>query len=98
MELPEDEAQEEVTEAEPTPGRAQSAKPVARPQGGVAPSGDASASRPTLRSRTPQYQPLTQQEKRMAAQFEMTAEEYRKYSPSSDWQPDTQGSRGRRKF
>jgi uncharacterized membrane protein len=100
IEIPEDEALEEVEQEveRPTAGRAQSAKPVARPSGGVAPSGDASASRPLLRSRNERVEPLSREERQMAAQFGFkSAEEYRRYA-DPNWHPDTQGSKGRSKF
>jgi len=103
IEIPEDETFEEVELEkgmleQPTAGRAQSAKPVARPSGGVAPSGDASASRPLLRSRNERIEPLSREERAMAAQFGFkSAEEYRRYA-DPNWHPDTQGSKGRTKF
>jgi uncharacterized membrane protein len=103
VEIPEDEAFEDASlaaeeEQRPTAGRAQSAKPVARPSGGVAPSGDASASRPLLRSRNERIEPLSREERAMASQFGFkSAEEYRRYA-DPNWHPDTQGSKGRSKF
>lgn len=100
IDVPEDETLEEVSgvEERPETGRAQSAKPVARPSGGVAPSGDASASRPVLQSRSQRVQPLSREEKQIAQQFGFSsAEEYRKYADPS-WRPDTQGSKGRSRF
>lgn len=100
IEIPEDETLEEAepeAERQPT-GRAQSAKPVARPSGGVAPSGDASASRPLLRSKNERIEPLSREERTIAAQFGFkSAEEYRRYA-DPNWHPDTQGSKGRSKF
>jgi hypothetical protein len=83
----------------PNAGRApQGAKPVARQSGGVAPSGDASASRPTLRTRTERAQPLSNEERAVAERFGFTsAAEYRQYA-DKNWHPDTQGSKGRGRF
>lgn len=101
IEIPEDETLEEVEPEETRPtttGRAQSAKPVARPQGGVAPSGDASASRPLLRSKNERIEPLSREERMIASQFGFkSAAEYRQYA-DPNWHPDTQGSKGRSKF
>lgn len=101
IDVPEDETFEEVPSEETRPqtaGRAQSAKPVARPSGGVAPSGDASASRPLLRSKNERIAPLSREERTIAAQFGFkSAEEYRQYA-DPNWHPDTQGSKGRSKF
>lgn len=96
----EEEALEEVAAeveaaVERPAGRAQTAKSVARPSGGVAPAGDASASRPILRSRTERIEPLSREEKDMAARFGMSEADYRKYDPRSGWKPDTQGFKGK---
>ena len=101
LDIPEEEeTQEEETETVAPAGRAQSAKPVARHSGGVAPSGDASASRPSLQSRSQRVTPLSREERTVMANMgfpNMTAEEYRRYADKS-WQPDTQGSKGRSRF
>lgn len=69
---------------------------AARPsQGGVAPAGDASASRPAARGRQIALQPISREERQMAEIFGIkSADEWRKYG-DPNWRPDMTGFKGR---
>jgi hypothetical protein len=83
-------AWETATETEKAPTRV-----VPRYQGGVAPSGDASASRPVARSRQMNAPSLSREERGMAEIFGIkSADEWKKYGDPT-WRPDITGFKGK---
>jgi len=79
-------------------GGIRGALPTARHSGGVAPTGDASASRPVANRREVSVKPLSQQEAAAAKLFGIkSAEEYRRMGNKA-WSPDALGSKGRERF
>jgi len=89
---PDDELDQDERQAKVGPARGESRAP--RGAGGVAPSGDASASRYSSRTAR-SVPPLSRDEKVIAEQFGIeSAEEFRRLS-DKNWKPDTTGFHGK---
>ena len=89
---------EEEAEPRRVAGGMSGTLPTARHSGGVAPTGDASASRPVSSRRETSSKPLSRDERVAAQLFGITsAEEFRRYG-DPNWKPDLLGSKGRQRF
>jgi len=89
---------EEEAESRKVAGGMSGTLPTARHSGGVAPTGDASASRPVSSRRETTSKPLSRDERVAAQLFGIqSAEEFRRYG-DPNWKPDLLGSKGRSRF